>query len=219
MKTNLFIVGLLFAQFSYSQIPQIGLKAYFPFTGNANDSSGNGQNGTVYNAQLTANRFGDTNSAYMFAGSTNSYIEFPGIYVQNNTYSYSLWCKLTSTPKTNSTNFMLEIGQGNNGTGQQLTLHNYYLSTYTGFTSGGYNMTAPNFGTSSQVLPTIGEWFHVVSVRDSSCVLLFVNGKYIDSHGVANKILPKYGTNAKGTIGIRCDYSSPFTGAIDDVCI
>lgn len=219
MKVFCCAICLFLAGFSYSQIPTTGLMAYFPFSGNANDSSGNGQDGTTYNVQLTDNRFGDSNSAYLFSGNTNSYIQFPAKYVLNNTYSFSLWCKTTAAIQSGSTNFMLEIGQGNNGTGQQLTLHNFYLGTYTGFTSGGYNMTSPNFGTSSKALPKIGEWMHVVSVRDSNYVLLFVNGKFIDSHGVANKILPNYGTNAKGTIGIRCDYSSPFKGAIDDVCI
>ena len=50
-----------------------GLIAYYPFNGNANDASGNGNNGTVYGATLTADRFGNPNSAYYFNG-TNNYI-------------------------------------------------------------------------------------------------------------------------------------------------
>jgi hypothetical protein len=45
-----------------------GLVAYYPFNGNANDASGNGNNGTVYGATLTADRFGNANSAYSFNG-------------------------------------------------------------------------------------------------------------------------------------------------------
>lgn len=48
-----------------------GLIAYFPFSGNANDASGNGNNGYVYGAQLTADRFGNPNSAYYFDGTGN----------------------------------------------------------------------------------------------------------------------------------------------------
>jgi len=48
------------------------LVAFYPFTGNANDSSGNGYNGSVVGATLTANRFGVANSAYSFDGSTSS---------------------------------------------------------------------------------------------------------------------------------------------------
>ena len=47
---------------------------YLPFNGNANDASGNGNNGIVHNATLTTDRSGITNSAYRFNGS-NSYIE------------------------------------------------------------------------------------------------------------------------------------------------
>ena len=48
--------------------------AIYHFTDNANDASGNGLNGTVYNATLTADRNGAANSAYSFDGST-SYID------------------------------------------------------------------------------------------------------------------------------------------------
>jgi len=45
-----------------------GLVAYYPFNGNANDVSGNGNNGIVYAATQTTNRFGAQNSAYYFDG-------------------------------------------------------------------------------------------------------------------------------------------------------
>lgn len=51
-----------------------GLVAYYPFNGNANDESGNGNNGTVVGATLSADRFGNANSAYQF-NRTNNYIE------------------------------------------------------------------------------------------------------------------------------------------------
>jgi len=42
--------------------------AYYPFTGNANDASGNGYDGMVFGPQLTADRFGNPQSAYEFDG-------------------------------------------------------------------------------------------------------------------------------------------------------
>jgi hypothetical protein len=45
-----------------------GLAAYYPFNGNANDESGNNNNGTVNGATLTQDRFGNMNSAYLFDG-------------------------------------------------------------------------------------------------------------------------------------------------------
>jgi len=53
-----------------------GLVAYYPFNGNANDESGNGNNGTVFGATLMADRFGIPNSAYNFNG-VSDYINVP----------------------------------------------------------------------------------------------------------------------------------------------
>ena len=49
-------------------VPTNGLVGWWPFTGNANDSSGNGNNGTVNGATLTTDRFGNGNRAYSFGG-------------------------------------------------------------------------------------------------------------------------------------------------------
>ena len=46
-----------------SYVPTNGLVGYWPFNGNANDESGNGNNGTVNGATLTTDRFGNSNSA------------------------------------------------------------------------------------------------------------------------------------------------------------
>jgi len=45
-----------------------GLIAHYPFNGNANDASGNGNHGTVNGATLTEDRFGNADSAYKFDG-------------------------------------------------------------------------------------------------------------------------------------------------------
>jgi hypothetical protein len=47
---------------------QEGLVGYWPFCGNANDESGNGNNGTVNGATLAEDRFGNAGSAYSFDG-------------------------------------------------------------------------------------------------------------------------------------------------------
>jgi hypothetical protein len=55
-----------------------GLVAYYPFNGNANDESGNGNHGSVRgNVVLTYDRFGNANSAYRFPGEPFNYISVP----------------------------------------------------------------------------------------------------------------------------------------------
>ena len=48
--------------------------ANYPFDGNANDESGNGNDGTVFGANLATDRFGEPNNAYSFDG-VDDYIE------------------------------------------------------------------------------------------------------------------------------------------------
>ena len=54
-----------------SYVPTNGLVGWWPFNGNANDESGNNNNGTVNGATLTADRFGNVNKAYSFVGGNN----------------------------------------------------------------------------------------------------------------------------------------------------
>ena len=48
-----------------------GLVAYYPFNGNAEDESGNGNDGEVKGATLTDDRHGKLNSAYQFNGGSD----------------------------------------------------------------------------------------------------------------------------------------------------
>ena len=57
-----------------NSFPLNGLVAWYPFNGDAIDASGNGNNGIVHGATLTTDRFGNTNAAYYFNGTTD-YIE------------------------------------------------------------------------------------------------------------------------------------------------
>ena len=53
-----------------------GLAAHYTFDGNANDASGNGNNGTIHGVIPTIDRHGNTDGAYHFNG-TSAYIEVP----------------------------------------------------------------------------------------------------------------------------------------------
>jgi hypothetical protein len=60
-----------------SYVPTNGLVGWWPFCGNANDESGNGNNGTTKNGvALTVDRNGNANSAYSFDG-VDDYISVP----------------------------------------------------------------------------------------------------------------------------------------------
>src|SRR5689334_3954187 len=82
--------------FAFTQVNlNKGLVAYYPFNGNANDASGNGNNPIFNNATLTKDYYGNLNSAYHFNGVDN-YMEIPNNASLNPTnISICAWIKPT----------------------------------------------------------------------------------------------------------------------------
>ena len=97
---------LLFATAVQAQVPSYvptnGLVGYWPFNGNANDESANGNNGTVNGASLALDRNDNVNSAYSFDG-VDDWISFN---LQNIDTSYSLTFWLYSTSINEEMNFL-----------------------------------------------------------------------------------------------------------------
>ena len=77
----------------------LGLVGHWPFNGNANDASSNGNNGTVNGASLTTGRNGASNSAYNFDG-VNDYIQVP----HSNSISLTGDITMSAWVKTNGSN-------------------------------------------------------------------------------------------------------------------
>ena len=92
-------LSLVFALSSTILFGQVtnGLQGYWPFDGNANDISGNNNNGTVNGAALAADRFGQQGMAYCFDG-VDDYIvtAFAGV-GGTTSRSISFWAKISST--------------------------------------------------------------------------------------------------------------------------
>jgi uncharacterized protein (TIGR02145 family) len=86
------------AQSTPSYIPTNGLVGYWGFNDNANDESGNGNNGTINGATLTTDRFGNINKAYYFNGQSSITVNSTN-QISNNIndeLSISVWFKLDS---------------------------------------------------------------------------------------------------------------------------
>ena len=80
--------------FTISDSMSNGLVAYYPFNGNANDESGNGNNGTNNGAVPTFDRFNTPNSALSFDGN-NNFVLVPSSSSLNvqNSITLSAWIK------------------------------------------------------------------------------------------------------------------------------
>jgi hypothetical protein len=86
-------IGIVVRDFSNQQTGN--LIAFYPFNGNANDESGNGNHGAVFQASLTSDRFNNPSSAYSFDGVNDR------ILIQNNSslnfqnaISINFWIKI-----------------------------------------------------------------------------------------------------------------------------
>ena len=108
IKKSVLLTALAIAGFAVTSlaqtvpnyVPTNGLVGWWPFNGNATDESINTNDGTVNGATLTADRFGNANSAYSFNGTSN-YILINNTLLSGSYQSYSIsyWFK-----KSNGTN-------------------------------------------------------------------------------------------------------------------
>ncbi len=93
-------------------IAQSNLVAYWKFNGNANDTSGNGHNGTLEAGpaglaavalgmpNLTMDRFGRSNAAFHFAGGANIDVPYSSS-LNPSAITISLWCRQDTAGRTN----------------------------------------------------------------------------------------------------------------------
>lgn len=144
-----------------------GLVASYNFSGNADDGTGNGHDGTVSGAQLVADRFGNANSAYQFDG--NDYIRIASDPALNGSAGLTLsaWVNPagisgTIISKWNDDTFDHSYIFKDRNCAERIELskvnHNDLVDA-----SGGTCMTA-------------GQWVHVAVTYDLNSVRLFYNG-------------------------------------------
>ena len=192
----------IFAQVP-SYVPTDGLVGYWPFSGNANDESGNGNNGTNNGATLTTDRFGNTNSSYNFNG-TNNYISLPiGFTTGSASKSFSVWFYLAN----GTYNFVLDGGTSVNGSSFGLFWNtNPTINKLTFHGDGAtydYEFADINFN----------QWYHTVITYDGTTVKSYLNGVYIGSKIVTLNT----STTSNIKVGSRNNTSAYFLGKIDDI--
>jgi hypothetical protein len=202
-----------------------GLVAYFPFSGNANDASGNGHNGMLIgNPQLTTDRFGEVTNAYHFNGGTDS-IEVSGVGantqpVQENTVSLWMnWAGAFSNPATDPAAYVFEWGTP--GAAYGLLIQNQASPRF-GIASGGGDV----WGVTYTPATFTNTWIQVVAVFTNGLTSggeLFINGQQqtlnMTVGGVAQSstVQRSVGPDAiiAGWLEVANRYR--FIGSIDDV--
>lgn len=162
-----------------------GLAGYYPFTGNAIDSSGNNINGIVTGAQLTSDRKGRTNCAFSFNG-TNQYITIP----DNNSIndfttqlSISIWLNYNGFPGTNTSSQVIGkwgIGGVNNaayGIGlfsETSTTATLRASVHKAGVNSGVSTAPTTISTNT--------WYHFVFTFNNGTLKVYINGDLVKSY-------------------------------------
>ena len=89
IAATLGMTALTMAQNVPAYVPTNGIVGWWPFNGDANDESGNGNNGTVNGAALTSDRFNNINTAYSFNGQSD-FIQLQNSSSIDSLYDYSV---------------------------------------------------------------------------------------------------------------------------------
>ena len=210
MKKSIYIIILLiaigFSSFAQTIDLQKGLITYYPFNGNANDESGNGNDGTVYGADLTADRNGKPDSAYEFDGDNDC------IYSNNdlelyNSYSVSIWIYKSDTWE-NEFQKILCVGNGAN---------NFAFCLSQG-PSPKYFYFYPHGSLRRSLIiiqsPIVNKWHHITMIYTGEEAKLYLNNKFLGNSYFKKSI------NIKSPLRIGWAYRNEyFKGKIDDIRI
>ncbi len=192
------------------------LELKYTFDGNANDSSGKNRNGTVVNAVLTTDRFGNASQAYRFNG--NAYINTNTdlSWGYSSSFSMSMWFKTDNfyadqvlLSKTNY-EYSLKIGG--------LWTNDNFLNFEYWNTGGGGGIGL--FYSQNQLQNNT--WYHTAVTYDAAThiSILYINGQEIQRSTAANTtfrdlaetMLLGYGYHWQGE-------NRYFTGSMDDVMV
>lgn len=206
----------------------VGLVAYYPFIGNADDVTGNGNNGTPKtNVTLTTGVEGDENGAYQFGGYSS-----PGhIYIPNSEslkfsegVSFSAYIKPLSWvsmdgwgSRTSSgglqcimakdhDRYGISLAFSGNDNGCRFWTHNMCNQKWSEISSG--DQLKGNY---------LNKWTHVAYVYGDGYARLYVDGQLMDER----EATPDFSTiNSRDLyIGKFSDSWYPFNGVIDEVRI
>jgi len=216
MKTLILLFSVLFTTMSFAQVPSYvpanGLVGWWPFNGNANDESVNGNNGTNNGATLSTDRNGNVNSAYSFDGTNNS------INLGSNSsldiyqsFSVSGWFNSNSLSAVQGI-YSREGASGVASTPYIIRLRNNKLSLWLG---NGISFTEyySNF-----IYSTV-QWCYFTICFDASSQLvkIYINGNLDNSISTTQISFSSPSTATK--IGQQYSTDLPFYGDLDDIGI
>ncbi len=165
---------LLVVAGAYGQTPV----ADYPFSGSANDQSGNANNASINGAKPTQDRFGLANSAFSFDG-VQDFMKAANSAALNSDYTtLSFWIKVNELP-AQSEAYLLSFGGWQERWKVSLPSHGKLVWT-TNNASGISDMDA---GAGNELVA--GVWKHLVFVHDGVKDIIYIDGAQVAEKNVA----------------------------------
>jgi hypothetical protein len=185
-KLTTLLAVLLTTTTSIAQIPNYvpsnGLDGWWSFNGNSNDLSGNGNNGTINGAVLTADRNGNPNSAFAFNG-FSSHISLSSPFFNGSTsvseFTYFAEFKINELPGSGS-EYSISTKEGY-WRAISLIIFDDGSLRFTGSQpnpQGSFNVAS----LANTIVPN--QWYCAVVTFQNSSLNLFINGQHISTSTV-----------------------------------
>ena len=174
----LFVIPIGISQDLPSYVPTDGLLAYYPFNGNANDASGNGNHGTVNGATLTTDRNNNADNAYVF---DNSNIEIPHQFYSNgwNDYTINLWF-LTSDKTVSSQAILNTIPHDGEGLNFN---HPHHINVFSHYKSSDLNIDNWDIWNGNEFSINVENniWYMISIIKHNDEYKYYINNQLISS--------------------------------------
>jgi chitodextrinase len=205
-----YILNLLLVAFAISGLLSQTPVANYSFSGNANDDSEFKNHASVNGANLTADRFGWANSAFIFDGKQSKLTASNADQLNSPTASISFWVNVEELPAQGE-GYLISFGGWQERFKISLPSHGKLIFT-TNHTNGITDMDA---GDGNELVP--GVWNHVVMVHDGSKDLIYFNGILANEQDVVGDL-----NSTTRPLGIgfdAVDNANYFAGTLDEVMI
>jgi hypothetical protein len=191
--------------------------AYYPFTGNPNDHGKHKLHGIVKGAELTTDRHGVANAAYLFDG--NSYIEVNDhkLLQFDNNFCLTVWMNASTFKQMGSR--LIDKSIGSKGTG-------FVLDTYSHDQLGRKIRLQCGEGWKylSATALNSKEWYFIAVTYQDGVGKIYINGE-LNAEGASETIKKinvsttplRFGFDTGVRTGV--DFDESFVGKLDDIRI
>jgi hypothetical protein len=180
-KILLFGIGIFSVCATSAQISTDSMVGYWPFIGNANDVSGNSHHGIVIGANLTSDRFGNSNEAYHFGGEDYIIVQDnDSLTFSSSDFTISAWIRIESF-STGAGYYLMGHSTGPGNTAKWIL---FISSSNIAFVIGpsiGWNI----LGNFSFNLDT---WYYIAVRRSGSSLAAFVDSSLVGSVSLVGDI-------------------------------